>query len=336
MGLAMRSANDRLKDGRSSMDKNPFLETESAQDSLSNRRRTTRVEFVTPVYLSGRDAAGQTFRELTQTVTVNLHGCKLRTSYRVIVGMLVTLECPKTGMTGKAVCVKVWDTTPGVPSHEIAVQLIKPQNMWGLANPPADWEIVAKTLVQGRTVQPERPGRVPSPLPPATPSPVTPKGTTPVPPVVAPPAEPERRGTQPSPSLAPVAPARTLPVFAPSVDQRLAELERRATQLMGSVLEIMRTQAEELTRTSLEEFRQQIDVLIHDAEMRLREGVMESYQESASALINLRTDLTDQMTSRQAQLLRSAEEALRARALKLMDDAGSEAPLNPTEQPSKK
>jgi len=297
---ARNCGSDRLMEGRSYMDSNPFSHTAKAQDVPASPRRSTRIEFVTPVFLSGRDATGQPFRELTQTALVNLHGCRMRTSYRVLVGMLVTLECPKAGTMGKAVCVKVWDPAEGVAGHEIAVQLIKPQNIWGVPNPPADWESVAKSMVQGRLAPTEHPPRAVASAPAA------------------------------------VVPVRMPPPAISTVDQRLAEFERRAQQLVESVLEILRTQAEELTRSSLEEFRAQVDVLIRDAEERLREGSQQSYEESAASLIGLRADLTEQMTSRSAQLIRSADEALRTRFRGLFGTQSKAVPPTPTEQASRK
>jgi len=185
-------------------------------------------------------------------VLVNLHGCKLRTSYHVLVGMLVTLECPKAGTTGKAVCVKVWDAPAGVVGHEIAVQLIRPQNLWSVPDPPADWEIVAKTMVEGPTVQAEPPTQAAAP-----PSPTAPP---------------------PSPAAPPPVPlAQTSPLGTLTVDLRLAELEGRSAQLLESFLDIMRGQAEEITRTSLEELRQQVEVLLRDAEERLRQSIHQSH-----------------------------------------------------------
>jgi hypothetical protein len=112
-----------------------------------------------------------------------------------------------------------------------------------------------------------------------------------------------------------VAPATPIPVAGATVEQRLAELERRSTQLVESVLDILRGQAEQLTRTCLEEFRQQINALIHDSEAQLRSGLQLTYEESAGFLIGLRKDLMDQMASRGAQMIRSTEDTLRTRLL---------------------
>jgi hypothetical protein len=112
-----------------------------------------------------------------------------------------------------------------------------------------------------------------------------------------------------------VAQAGPFPEVSPTVDQRLAELERRSTQLVESVLDILRGQAEELTRSCLEEFRQQVNALIQDSEAQLRRGLQQTYEESAGFLIGLRKDLMDQMASRGAQLIRSTEDLLRTRLL---------------------
>ena len=43
---------------------------------------------------------------------------------------------PRQGRREKVFVCRVWDPPPGVVGHEIAVQLIKPQNLWGVSNPP--------------------------------------------------------------------------------------------------------------------------------------------------------------------------------------------------------
>ena len=65
----------------------PFFQSPfSRQPGGTNRRRSTRVDLVLPVVLSGRDASGETFREETQTATVNLHGAKIETTRNVLGG----------------------------------------------------------------------------------------------------------------------------------------------------------------------------------------------------------------------------------------------------------
>src|SRR5258708_612439 len=52
----------------------PFAKRRSAEELAANQRRSTRVDYVCPVVVSGRDATGQPFRVETETSTVNLHG----------------------------------------------------------------------------------------------------------------------------------------------------------------------------------------------------------------------------------------------------------------------
>jgi len=123
------------------MGQSPFAKRPVSQEDLGlGRRRTTRIEYVAPVILAGRDAAGQTFREETKTSTVNLHGAKLATRHPVLVGMQVGIEVPQTGMVEKAICVWVGETPPEETAHDIAVQLLTPKNIWGVEDPPADWQ----------------------------------------------------------------------------------------------------------------------------------------------------------------------------------------------------
>jgi hypothetical protein len=120
------------------MGQSPFAKR-PAKDPTLGRRRSSRLDFVTPVILTGRDATGQPFHEETETYTVNLHGAKIKTRHSVLVGMQVGLECPRSGMSGKAVCVRIIPSESGEPVNEMAVQLIVPANLWGIENPPEDW-----------------------------------------------------------------------------------------------------------------------------------------------------------------------------------------------------
>jgi hypothetical protein len=283
------------------MGQSPFAKRPATADGGAAKRRSTRVDYVCPIILSGRDAAGQAFREETQTATVNLHGCKLRTAHQVLVGMLVTLECPRSNLSGKAVCVITWDPAPGETAHNIAVQLVKPQNLWGLENPPPDWQAVAEALVHGRAVQPQR----------AAVATVSKPATTPVP------------ATPPAPGV-------------PAIDLRLADLEMRSAQIMESVLQIIRAQAEEIVQNTLEEFRQQVQALTKDAEEHLRQRAEQAYDDVASSLTTLRADLAEQLMQRTEQVVNSAEEALRTKVGELFATILSPAPSKPVEPAPKK
>jgi hypothetical protein len=281
------------------MGQSPFAKRPVTTDAGAAKRRSTRVDYACPLILSGRDAGGQAFREETETSTVNLHGCKLRTTHQVLVGMLVTLDCPRSQLSGKAVCVIVWEPAPGQTAHNIAVQLVKPQNLWGLENPPADWQAVAEALVHGRGVQPRREAAAETVSRPAAPP-------------------------------VPAAPS------GPSIDLQLADLEMRSAQMMESVLQIIRTQAEQIVANTLQEFRQQVGALTKDAEERLRQRAEQAYDDVASSLTTLRADLAEQLTQRTEQVVGSAEEALRAKVGELFATLLKPAPSKPAEPPPRK
>src|SRR6185503_17061011 len=107
----------------------PFAARKSDAQSAANRRRSTRIDFETPIILSGRDAIGETYRDETITEIVNIHGARIRTDRKVLVGMLVAVQCIKTGRGSKGVCVNTYKPTPEAPHAGIAVQILQPGNI---------------------------------------------------------------------------------------------------------------------------------------------------------------------------------------------------------------
>lgn len=134
----------------------PFFKSPFSRQPGPNRRRSTRLDFVVPIVLSGRDAKGESFREETQTATVNLHGAKVSTRREILIGMQVTIENPQNGAVEKGVCVRVYESGPGEIERFIAVQLIRPGNIWGVENPPEDWATLAASML-GKTAPAARP-----------------------------------------------------------------------------------------------------------------------------------------------------------------------------------
>lgn len=135
------------------MGSHPFAKRPASQSSYANRRRSTRVEFETPVILSGRGAGGHPFREETVTTTVSLHGARVRTAMEILIGMQVTVENPRNGKAEKAVCVRIEEPLPGDAAHCVAVQLVRAGNLWGLENPPPDWRLEPAPAI-GQTAPP--------------------------------------------------------------------------------------------------------------------------------------------------------------------------------------
>ncbi len=296
------------------MIQHPFAQRRSPQELGANNRRSTRVNFAAPIIVSGRDARGQVFREETETSIVNLHGCKLKMSHQVLVGMVVTLETRHTPSPTKAICVHVWDPPRGETLQEVAVQLLRPQNIWGLENPPPDWQKVLEALVQGRPgvgVTAPRRADLPAQAPPVLAQVSKPAAAAPVPAPATSGAAVPKVPSQAAPP-APVAP-KVAPAAARAGNSHLAELEDRSWQLMDSVLQVLRDQTEELVRGTLEEFREQVEALVRDAESRLKQRADESYADVESSINTLRHDLTKQLNHRTEEIVESAQKALHVR-----------------------
>jgi hypothetical protein len=264
------------------MGQSPFVKRPGSPGLELGRRRSTRVEAAIRIILTGRDASGQPFREETETTTVNLQGARLKTRYQVLDGIQVGIENPRTGAAEKAICVRVEEPAPGQTAHYIAVQLLNPGNVWGIENPPADWEIVA-TALGGRAA--------PSPRP-ATKLEVLPRPA----------------------STAAAAPAvLALPPATPDAAVLFAELEKRSAELMESVVQILRKQTDEIIAKALWGFQQRLEEATTAGETRFGERVDQAFAELESALKTFRADLEDELTARQEQAVESAEQALRAR-----------------------
>lgn len=271
------------------MGQSPFTKRPAAQDPGAARRRSTRVDFVAPVILSGRDVStGQPFREQTKTSTVNLQGAKLETSQHVMVGMQVEVETAHSKGGRKAICVWVGEAQPGNPAHDIAVQLLNSGNIWGLESPPPDWETSA--ALGGPPGAPARESLVAKvPLRPSAPAP----------------------GAAPPPA----------PASGFSVDVQFAELEQRAAQLMESVLQITRKQADDIVESALRGFEQRLKELMSSAEARFSERAEKAYADFESSVQNLRVDLAEQLAARTEQVVETAEEALRSKVAELFSEA---------------
>lgn len=139
------------------MASHPFAQSGLGRKAVPNLRRSTRIEAVIPVIISGRDASASQFRDEAVTETVNLHGARIQSHRDLLVGMHVTIECPRTGRVAKAICVRTNEAVPGTDLRHVSVQLEKPSNIWGVENPPEDWGILENTERDPQTAESSQP-----------------------------------------------------------------------------------------------------------------------------------------------------------------------------------
>ena len=117
---------------------------ETGSTSGSEKRRSSRVPASIPITVSGVDALGEAFRELTSTLSVSCNGCKYKSKNYVQRDSLVTIEIMRANprliprvVRGRA----KWVQRPRNlrEQYEIGLEFVVSGNVWGLASPPPDW-----------------------------------------------------------------------------------------------------------------------------------------------------------------------------------------------------
>ena len=94
-------------------------------------RRSTRVK--TDVFV---ELQGEKFVYAGETVTVNLHGALVRVSFPLTVGDRIVLHVHLTGKSATATVVFADSDL-----SQYGIELDTPNNIWGIALPPSDWEM---------------------------------------------------------------------------------------------------------------------------------------------------------------------------------------------------
>lgn len=109
------------------------------QAEAEAKRRSTRLAVSIPITVVGKNKDGQEFRENTRTLIVSKHGAKLIMVQQVAVGADVVLTNRALGRSVRAAVVWVGQESPARDFREVGVQLVDPENVWGLEFSPEDW-----------------------------------------------------------------------------------------------------------------------------------------------------------------------------------------------------
>jgi hypothetical protein len=100
-------------------------------------RRSTRVAADVAVALDVlMEVQGEDFQYLGKTITVNLHGALVTTAAPLKVGDQVKINVHLTGKSALATVVFASDDP-----REFGIGLRTPENIWGVALPPKDWNM---------------------------------------------------------------------------------------------------------------------------------------------------------------------------------------------------
>lgn len=117
-----------------------------------NQRRSQRILLCVPLRVSGKQANGTPFAELTNTLIVSAHGALLHLREQVREGQALSLRNVATGEEVPCVVIDVNTGTLGAP--EIGVEFTEANpRFWRVSFPPPEWNTrgpEAKRFASGR------------------------------------------------------------------------------------------------------------------------------------------------------------------------------------------
>jgi len=109
---------------------------------MSLYRRSTRVTMSIHIFISGVDTDGNNFSESVHPQVVNQHGGKIATTHHLAMGTEVLIENRFRGVMAKARVVWWGDEDDARSLHSVGLELLEPQNVWGMTFPPDNWSRV--------------------------------------------------------------------------------------------------------------------------------------------------------------------------------------------------
>ena len=123
----------------------------------TQRRRSERLSKSVPLIVRGIDLLGQPFEERTSTLALNLNGCRYASKHHLPKNTWVTLELPQGGQRRNARARVAWIQRPHSVREffQIAVELERPANIWGVEAPPADWKLQEAPPLPAEEAAPE-------------------------------------------------------------------------------------------------------------------------------------------------------------------------------------
>lgn len=107
-------------------------------------RRSSRVLVSLPLAVSGQKHDGSHVSGSAETVIVNRHGARIRSTVPLEASMevRVAMLAPYKWRVGQV----VWADTR---EQEYGIELHRPENFWGIYFPPEDWELGVPTVTVG-------------------------------------------------------------------------------------------------------------------------------------------------------------------------------------------
>src|SRR6266403_1608591 len=106
-------------------------------------RRSSRIDHPVSLIILGTDRVGESFREETAAVSLNLHGCRYSSRHDYPLGGWVTLQIGGEDRAHlpsvRARVRSIFSSDSLLELCQVGVELETPANVWGVAAPPDDW-----------------------------------------------------------------------------------------------------------------------------------------------------------------------------------------------------
>src|SRR5712692_441185 len=122
-----------------------MVDRPSSGETYAYKRRSTRLLHTVPVSVAGQDAAGRPLAEQTATISLNCHGCRYFSRFRVERNSWLTLEIPgapprepSRRLRARVAWIEKSRRLAGL--FQVAVEFESPANVWGITKPPQDWQ----------------------------------------------------------------------------------------------------------------------------------------------------------------------------------------------------
>lgn len=103
-----------------------------------DNRRSSRLFTRVPVRVAGRAVDGRKFRENSQTIVINAHGCLLYLRESVEMGCAIQISNPATEEEQECRVVFLGDSSE--KGQRVGVEFLSPSpHFWGVDFAPEDW-----------------------------------------------------------------------------------------------------------------------------------------------------------------------------------------------------
>jgi hypothetical protein len=112
-------------------------------------RRSTRIEQSIHIIVRGLDVSRARYKERLSTLSVSCHGCRYLSRNEVLRGDSASIEVLRSdggdaGLPAEARVLSVKRLGMGEQLFDVVLELVSPQDIWGVPRPPTDWSEFAQ------------------------------------------------------------------------------------------------------------------------------------------------------------------------------------------------